>query len=120
MALSYCFLSVAAIESTICHMEEIKGPLKELFNRIPRRHTEENVKELYDLLDAYEDLLKRLEADPQYEKQIVPFFEELDPIRTTIKSSNSNKSNKRGKDVLFDEASTALKDTMEELMRLLG
>lgn len=99
-------------------MNEINGKLKELFNRIPRRHTAENVKEMYSILDAYEDLLKELEADAQYEEQVAHFFEALDPIRATIKKSNDNKIAKKGKDVLFDDASGALKDSMEEAMRL--
>jgi hypothetical protein len=99
-------------------MNEINKNLKALFDRIPRRHTADNVKEMYSILDAYEDLLKTLEADERYEKQIAPFFEALDPIRATIKKSNDNKASKKGKDMLFDEASGALKDTMEELMQL--
>ncbi len=99
-------------------MNEIKEKLKELFDRIPRRHTTDNVKEIYSILDAYEDLLKNMEEDDHYEKQVARFFEALDPIRATIKKSNDNKASKKAKDVLFDEASGALKDTMEELMRL--
>ncbi|MDB5197952.1 MAG: hypothetical protein JWP88_2323 [Flaviaesturariibacter sp.] len=99
-------------------MNDIKLQLKELFNRIPRRHTADNVKELYSIVDAYEEVLKTMESDPQYEKQILPFFEALDPIRATIKASNSPKASKKGKDDLFDEASGALKDTMEEVMQL--
>ena len=92
--------------------------LKELFDRIPRRHTADNVKEMYSILDAYEALLQTLEADAQYEQRIAPFFEALDPIRATVKKSNDNKASKKAKDVLFDEASGALKDTMEALMQL--
>ena len=61
-----------------------------------------------------------MEADDRYEKQIARFFEALDPIRATIKKSNDNKASKKAKEVLFDEASGALKDTMEELMQLKG
>jgi hypothetical protein len=99
-------------------MNEISERIKELFNRIPRRHTTDNVKEMYNILDAYEDLLKSMEADDRYEKQVAPFFEALDPIRATIKKSNDNKASKKTKDVLFDQASGALKDTIEELMQL--
>ncbi len=99
-------------------MNEIKEELKELFDRIPRRHTTDNVKELYSILDAYEDLLMRMEADSQYEKQVPPYFEALDPIRATIKKSNDNKASKKTKDVLFDEASGALKDSIEALLKL--
>jgi 5'-deoxynucleotidase YfbR-like HD superfamily hydrolase len=99
-------------------MNEIKEDLQELFNRIPRRHTADNVKEMYSILDTYEDLLKRLEEDARYEQQAARFFEALDPIRAMVKKSNDNKASKKTKDVLFDEASGALKDTMEELMQL--
>ena len=92
--------------------------MKELFNRIPRRHSADNVKEMYSILDTYEDLLKSMEADDGYEKQVAHFFEALDPIRATIKKSNDNKASKKTKDVLFDEASGALKDTIEALMQL--
>lgn len=99
-------------------MNGFKEKLKALFDRIPRRHTAENVKELYGILDEYEDLLITMETDPHYEKEIARFFEALDPIRATIKKSNDNKASKKAKDVLFDEASGNLKDTMEELMQL--
>ena len=66
-------------------MNEIKEELQELFNRIPRRHTADNVKEMYSILDAYEELLQKLEADARYEQLVAPFFEALDPIRATIK-----------------------------------
>lgn len=100
-------------------MKEIKEKIIELFERIPRRHTTDNVKEMYSIIDAYEDLLKSLEADDRYEKEVVHFFDSLEPIRSTVKKSNDNKSSKKTKDVLFDEASGALKDTMEELLLLL-
>lgn len=99
-------------------MNEIAECLRELFSRIPRRHTTDNVKEIYSILDAYEDLLKTMETDHRYEKQVAPFFTALDPIRATIKKSNDNKASKKTKDMLFDEASGALKDTMEEAMQL--
>lgn len=99
-------------------MSEIGQKLKELFQRIPRRHTADNVKEMYSILDAYEDLLKTMEADERYEKEVGRFFEALDPIRLTVKKSNDGKASKKAKDVLFDEASGALKDTVEETMQL--
>jgi hypothetical protein len=99
-------------------MNEIIEEVKQLFQRIPRRHTADNVKELYSILDAYEDLLKRIEVDDFYEKQVARFFEVLDPIRATIKKSNDNKASKKAKDVLFDEASGTLKDNIEELLQL--
>ena len=99
-------------------MNEIKEKIKDLFDRIPRRHTTDNVKEMYSILDAYEDLLKSMEADARYEKQVTGFFEAINPIRATIKKSNDNRASKKAKDVLFDEASGALKDTVKELMQL--
>ncbi len=60
-----------------------------------------------------------MEEDDRYEKQVVPFFEALEPIRATIKKSNDNKASKKSKDVLFDEASGALKDTIEELIQIV-
>ena len=99
-------------------MNETEGKLKELFDRIPRRHTADNVKEIYSILDEYEDLLQSMETDARYEKEIAHFFEALDPIRATIKKSNDGKASKKAKDVLFDEASGDLKDTMEALMKL--
>ena len=99
-------------------MNETGQKLKELFDRIPRRHTADNVKEIYSILDEYEEVLQEMEANSQYEEKIAPFFDALDPIRTTIKKSNDNKASKKAKDVLFDEASGALKDTMEAAMQL--
>lgn len=99
-------------------MNEIKEKIKELFDRIPRRHTADNVKEMHSILDAYEDLLTSTEADDRYEKQVARFFEAIDPIRATIKKSNDSKASKKAKDVLFDEASGVLKDTIEELLQL--
>ena len=99
-------------------MNEIEQKLGELFRRIPRRHTADNVKEIYSILDAYEDVLKSIETNERYEKQVARFFEDLDPIRAIIKKSNDNKASKRAKEVLFDEASGALKDSMEAAMQL--
>lgn len=99
-------------------MNESHEKLKELFQRIPRRHSPDNVKEIYSILDAYEDVLKEMEADSRYEKQVARFFDALDPIRSLVKKSTDNKASKKAKDVLFDEASGALKDSMEEAMQL--
>lgn len=99
-------------------MSEIGQKLMELFQRIPRRHTPDNVREMYSILDGYEDLLKTMEADTRYEKQVGSFFDAIEPIRATIKKSNDGKASKKAKDVLFDEASGALKDAVEETMQL--
>ena len=92
--------------------------LKELFDRIPRRHSADNVKDIYAILDEYENVLQDIEREKKYEQQVAPFFDILDPIRATIKKSSDNKASKKMKDTLFDEASGALKDTMEELMEM--
>ena len=99
-------------------MKDIKQKLSDLIQRNPRTHKADNVKEMYSLLDAYEDLLKTMETDDRYEKQVAIFFEVLDPIRATVKKSNDNKASKKTKDVLFDEASGMLKDSIEKAMQL--
>lgn len=93
--------------------------ISELYDRVPRRHTAENVKEIYSILDAYEELLQTLEANADYEQQIAPFFEAVAPIRATVKKSNDPKASKKEKDVLFDEASGTLKDNLEELKKFI-
>ena len=92
--------------------------LKELFGRIPRRHSADNVKDIYAILDEYENVLQDIEREKKYEQQVAPFLDTLDPIRATIKKSSDNKASKKMKDTLFDEASGTLKDTMEEVMEM--
>ncbi len=99
-------------------MNETHERLQELFNRIPRRHTADNVKEIYTILDAYEDVLKEMEADERYGAGVAPLFDPLDNIRATVKASNSPKASKKQKDGLFDEASSALKDELEAALKL--
>ena len=93
--------------------------LQQLFSRIPRRHSLENVKEINDILAEYEDLLISIEAvNSFYEKNIPAFFNELEAIRGIIKKSTDNKASKKNKDSLFDEGSGKLKESMQELMEL--
>ena len=93
--------------------------LQALFNRIPRRHSVENVKDIYSILTEYEDLLITIEAmNPFYEKNIPVFFDELELVRSTIKKSTDNKASKKNKDTLFDEGSGILKDSMQTLMNV--
>lgn len=95
--------------------------LQALFNRIPRRHSPENVKDIYSILTEYEDLLIAIEAiNPFYEKNIPVYFDELEAVRTVIKKSNDNKASKKMKDSLFDEGSGDLKDSMQRLLELYG
>jgi hypothetical protein len=98
-------------------MNETHEKLQDLFNRIPRRHTADNVKEIYSILDDYEDVLKEMEADERYGTSVAPLFEPLDSIRATVKKSNDPKASKKTKDTLFDEASGALKDAIEAAMK---
>jgi hypothetical protein len=91
--------------------------LQALFNRIPRRHSVENVKDMYSILTEYEDLLITIEAvNPFYEKNIPVFFDELELVRSTIKKSTDNKASKKNKDTFFDEGSGVLKESMQALM----
>ena len=100
-------------------MKNNSSQLADLFKRIPRRHTTENVKEIYTILDEYEELLQAIETESEaHEKLVPPYFETLDPVRALIKKSSDNKASKKLKDNLFDEGSGMLKDSMEELMGL--
>lgn len=90
--------------------------LKALFNSIPRRHSADNVKEIYNIVSAYEDLLKTIEAENSFYEENTPvFFNHLDTVKTLIKKSTENKASKKMKDHFFDEASGELKDSMEQL-----
>ncbi len=95
--------------------------LQALFNRIPRRHSVENVKDIYSILTEYEDLLITIEAvNSFYEKNIPVFFDALELVRSTIKKSTDNKASKKNKDSFFDEGSGILKDSMQALMNVYG
>ena len=100
-------------------MNATTSALNELFSRIPRRHSADNVKEINSLLTEYEDLLITIEAENSfYEKSIPPFFDDLETVKAAVKKSNDNKASKKSKDNFFDEASGALKDSMENLLQL--
>ncbi|HMK03423.1 MAG TPA: hypothetical protein VK489_04500 [Ferruginibacter sp.] len=91
--------------------------LTALFNRIPRRHTLENIKEINGIIAEYESLLIKIEAmNPFYEKNIPVFFDDLDEVRAAIKKSTDNKAPKKSKDLFFDEASGKLKDSIQALI----
>ncbi len=95
--------------------------LQALFNKIPRRHSLENIKEIYSILTAYEDQLIAVEAvNGYYEKNIPVYFDELEEVRAIIKKSTDNKASKKTKDSLFDEGSGLLKDSMQRLMDIYG
>ncbi|MEO6252982.1 MAG: hypothetical protein ABIO79_06740 [Ferruginibacter sp.] len=100
-------------------MNQTATALQALFNRIPRRHSLENVKDIYSILAEYEDILIAIEAEnPFYEKEIPVFFDDLESVRATIKRSTDNKASKKNKDSLFDEGSGNLKDSIQSLMNV--
>ena len=102
-------------------MNNTATTLQGLFNRIPRRHSLENVKEIYSILTEYEDLLITIEAvNAFYEKNMPIYFDELEDVRAIIKKSTDNKASKKMKDNLFDEGSGNLKDSMQRLMDIYG
>jgi len=93
--------------------------LTSLFNRIPRRHTIENIKDINSIIAEYESLLIQIEAvNSYYEKNIPVFFDDLDEIRAAIKKSTDNKASKKSKDNFFDEGSGKLKDSMQALIAI--
>lgn len=100
-------------------MNSTRSALQQLFDRIPRRHTVDNVKEIYSLLDDYEIVLQDIEGENSfYEQHIAQYFDALESIRAVIKKSADNKASKKLKDQFFDEASGNLKDSIEELMEM--
>ena len=102
-------------------MSQYKEELTGLYNRIPRRHSAENVKEITGIVNEYESILGKIEAiNTYYEKKTADLFSESDTIRSKIKMSNDNKASKKNKDVLFDEASGLLKDNIQTLMDIYG
>ena len=100
-------------------MNNVLIKISDLYNRIPRRYTTDNVKDIYALLNEYEDVLVEIEALPKYEKEVAIYFDELDPIKALVKKSTENKASKKQKDDYFDEASSALKDTMEAVKNFI-
>ena len=100
-------------------MNSITTALTVLFNRIPRRHSIENVKDITGIVTEYENILINVEAiNPFYEKNIPSFFNDLDTIRATIKKSTDNKASKKNKDIFFDDASGLLKDSIQAMMNM--
>ncbi len=100
-------------------MNSTTAALTALFNRIPRRHTTDNVKDINGIVTEYEDLLISIEAvNDFYEKNIPAFFDDVEAVKAAIKKSIDNKASKKNKDVFFDEASGALKDSIQGLLAL--
>jgi hypothetical protein len=102
-------------------MDNTTSTLQELYNRTPRRHNDENIKEINSIVTEYEDILIVIEAiNPYYEKQIPVFFDVVEEVKLTIKKSNDKKISKKSKDEYFDTAACTLKDSSEELISLYG
>lgn len=100
-------------------MNSTATALTALFDRIPRRHTLENVQEINGIVAEYEEILLSIEAvNAFYEKAMAVYFDKLDAVRACIKKSTDNKASKKNKDHYFDEASGALKDTIQALIAL--
>jgi hypothetical protein len=102
-------------------MNPITTALEALFNRIPRRHTTENVKDIYSIITEYEDILIKIEGtNAYYEKRMPAFFDEAEQARVAIKRSTDNKASKRTKENFFDEGSGILKDSIQALVSAYG
>ena len=100
-------------------MNPTTAALTALFNRIPRRHSTDNIKDINCIVADYEDILINIERmNLFYEKNVSTFFNDLDVVRATIKKSGDNKASKKTKDNFFDEASGILKDSMQVLIEL--
>jgi hypothetical protein len=102
-------------------MNPTKAALTALFDRTPRRHSVDNVKEINSIVAEYEDLLREIEGvNSYYEKNTATFFDQLDEVRMNIKKSIDNKASKKNKDIFFDEASGVLKDSIQALIEVYG
>ena len=102
-------------------MNNITNQLTELFNRIPRRHSTDNVKDIYSIIAEYEDVLISIEAiNSFYEKNISTYFEEAENAKAAIKKSTDNKASKKNKDNFFDEGSGILKESIENVIGFFG
>ena len=100
-------------------MDTIATALTALLNKVPRRHSLENVADIKSIVNEYETILLKIESiNPIYEKNIPPFFNDLDTVRAAIKKSTDNKASKKNKDSFFDEASGALKDSIQSLLSI--
>jgi hypothetical protein len=96
-----------------------KTLLTALFDRIPRRYSPDNVKEINNLLAEYEDALIEIEAiNSFYEKAVPPYFDTIEEIKVSVKNSTSNKASKKGKDDYFDTASCTFKDSVQDLITM--
>lgn len=99
----------------------ISNEITALYDRIPRRHTTDNVKDIYGIIDEYEDILIRIESiNSFYEQNIGTYFDASTTAKATIKKSTDNKASKKNKDAFFDEGSGILKENMQEILAFFG
>ena len=99
----------------------ISNQITGLYDRIPRRHTTDNVKEIYSIVEEYEDLLINIESiNSFYEEHIGSYFDVATTAKAAIKKSTDSKASKKSKDAFFDEGSGMLKESMQELLEFFG
>ena len=99
----------------------ISNKITALYDRIPRRHTTDNVKDIYGIIEEYEDILIEIESiNSFYEQNIGTYFDASTIAKAAIKKSTDNKASKKNKDSFFDEGSGILKENMQELLEFFG
>ena len=99
----------------------ISNKITALYDRIPRRHTTDNVKDIYSIIEEYEDILIEIESiNSFYEQNIGTYFDAATTAKAAIKKSTDNKASKKNKDSFFDEGSGILKENMQELLAFFG
>ena len=81
-----------------------------LYTRIPRPHSPDNVKELYAILNSYEDTLQNTGEKCSTRLIGAAVFWGAGANTGQRKKSKDNRLLKKMNDSLFDEASGALKD----------
>lgn len=100
-------------------MEPYGAQLQDLYDRIPRRHSAENIASINSIMDDYSGILHKIESiNAWYEKNTAVFYPSLETIQYNIKMSNSNKHSKKAKDTLFADASGNLKDDIQSLIQV--
>lgn len=99
----------------------ISSQITALYDRVPSRHTTDNVKDIYSIIEEYEDVLIEIESiNAFYEKNISSYFDAASTAKAAIKKSTDNKASKKNKDASFDEGSGLLKENMQELLVFFG
>ena len=99
----------------------IISEITSLYDSVPRRHTTDNVKDIYSIIEQYEDILITIESvNSFYEKNIGSYFDAALNAKASIKKSTDSKASKKNKDAFFDEGSGILKENMQELLAFFG